>query len=92
VAFTPLWVLVIASLTARSFFPGMVSTPPEIYGIPLGVVVEAIAMVWMLLGVVLIWDARTRWSEMLTLLLFTVPATFIVVFTPAVVLILQNLG
>ena len=90
-AFTPLWVLIIASVASPKFFDPLFSKPPDWLGIPLGVVVEAIAMVWMLMGVVLIWDARSRLVESLALFFFTIPATFLVVFSPAVILIMQNL-
>jgi hypothetical protein len=91
-AFTPLWVLIVASVASPTFFPQMFAKPPEIVGIPLGFVIDAIAMVWMLIGVVLIWDARSRLVEALVLFWFTIPATLVVVFSPALILIMQNLA
>ena len=89
---TPLWVLIVASVSAQNYFPPMVTNPPAVLGIPLGVVIMAIAMVWMLIGTVLVWDERRLPVEPLVLMLFTIPATLVVFFTPAVVLILVNLG
>lgn len=91
-AFTPLWVLIVASVASPTFFDPMFAKPPDWLGIPLGVVIDAIAMVWMLIGVVLVWDARSRVVEVLVLTLFTFPATILVVFSPAVILIMQNLA
>jgi hypothetical protein len=91
-AFTPLWVLIVALVASPRFFPPMFAKPPEILGIPLGLVLDAIAMVWMLIGVVLIWDARSRLVEALVLFWFTIPATLVVVFSPALILIMQNLA
>jgi hypothetical protein len=48
-------------------------------------------MVWMLIGVVLIWDARSPLVDALVLILFTMPATLLVVLSPALILIMQNL-
>ena len=91
-AFTPLWILIIASVASPTFLGPMTSKPPDILGLPLGVVVEGLAMLWMLIGVAMIWDARSRLAESLGFILFTIPATLVVVFTPAVVLITLNLG
>jgi hypothetical protein len=91
-AFTPLWVLIVASVASRTFSEPMFSRPPDWLGIPLGVVMDAIAMVWMLIGAVLIWDARLRLVEALVLFWFTIPATLVVVFSAALILIMQNLA
>ena len=91
-AFTPLWVLIVASVASPTFFGPMFAKPPDWLGIPLGVVMDAIAMVWMLIGVALIWDARSRLVEALVLFWFTIPATLVVVFSPALILIMQNLA
>ena len=91
-AFTPLWVLIVASLASPTFSQPMFAKPPEILGIPLGFVMNAVAIMWMLIGVVLIWDARSRLVEALVLFWFTIPATFLVVFSPALILIMQNLA
>jgi hypothetical protein len=90
-AFTPLWVLIVATVASPTYFQPMFAEPPSLLGIPLGVVVDAIAMVWMLIGVVLIWDARSSLVEALVLIFFTFPATLLVVLSPAVILIMQNL-
>ena len=90
-AFTPLWVLIIASVALPSFSNPIFAKPPEILGVPLGVVMDAIAMVWMLIGVIVIWDARSRLVDALLLTFFTIPATLLVVLAPALILIMQNL-
>ena len=91
-SFTPLAVVVVASVVSPTFFPPITARPPDWLTIPLGVVMEAIAMLWMLLGTVLVWNARSRTVEALALLLFTIPATLVAVFTPAIILISVNLG
>jgi len=91
-AFTPFWVLIVATVASPTYFGPMFAKPPDWLGIPLGVVMDAIAMVWMLIGVALIWDARSRLVEALVLFWFTIPATLVVVFSPALILIMQNLA
>ena len=87
---TPLWVLIV-SLASQGYFPPMITNPPEVLGIPLGVVITAIAIVWMLIGTGLVWDERRLPAEPLVPMLFKIPATVVVFFTPAVVLIIANL-
>ena len=91
-ALTPLWVLLVVSAVSKTYFDAMFAKPPEILGIPLAAVIDAIAIVWMLIGLVLIWDTRSQLIESLVLVLFTIPATLLVVLAPGVILILQNFG
>jgi hypothetical protein len=91
-ALTPLWVLLIVSIASRTYFDAMLAKPPEILGIPLAAVIDAIAIMWMLIGLVLIWDTRSQLIQSLVLALFTIPATLLVVIAPAVIVILQNFG
>jgi hypothetical protein len=92
VAFTPLVVFVLVSLFARTYFGRSVEEPPSIIGIPLGIVVQGLAFFWMLIGVVAVWDARSRAVELVSLLVFTIPATIVTILGPAIILIMQNLG
>ena len=91
-AFTPLWVLIVASMASPTFAKPMFAGPLEWLGIPLGLVMDAMALLWMLIGVVLIWDTRSRLVEGLVLFWFTIPATILIVFSPALILIMQNLS
>jgi hypothetical protein len=89
-ALTPLWAQIIGTAAWPTYFPAMVREPPDIVGIPLGVAMEGIALIWMLLGTAVVWNARTQSTGLLGLLFFTTPATILAVFTPALVLLLQN--
>jgi hypothetical protein len=66
--------------------------PPEILGIPIGVVADGLALLWMAIGVTGIWEARSPAREVLYHLAFTVPATLAILISPAVILIMQNLA
>ena len=91
-AFTPLWILIVASIAAPTFSQSIINKPPDIVGVPLGAAIEGLAMLWMLIGAAVIWNARSRLAESLGFMLFTIPATLVVIFTPAVVMIMQNLS
>jgi hypothetical protein len=91
-SFLPLAVLVAMTFFAPRFSEPMFGKPPDVLGIPLGVVFQGLAMLWMLWGVLVVWRARSRLVESLGLMLFTIPATVAVVYGPAIILILQNLN
>jgi hypothetical protein len=91
-ALTPLWVLLIVSVASRTYFDAMFAKPPDMLGIPVAAVIDAIAIAWMLIGLVLIWDTRSQLMQSLVLAVFTIPATLLIVLAPAVLVILQNFG
>jgi hypothetical protein len=80
------------SLFARTYFGRPLGVPPSNIGIPPGIALQGLAFLWMLIGVVAIWDARSRVVELASLLVFTIPATIVTIFGPAIILIMQNLG
>jgi hypothetical protein len=57
----------------------------------MGLALAGLAGLWMLLGVVLIWDARSPVTRTVGFLVFTFPATMLLIFGPAAILIWQNL-
>ena len=91
-AFTPLWV----GMYAYSQLQGSVGSPMNTdtsgpFGIPQGVLFNGLVMVWMLIGVYVLWRTRSQLVPGLVYLIFTIPATIALLFGPAIVLILQNL-
>ena len=91
-AFTPLWVQLVVPLAGPTYFEPMFFHPPEMFGIPLGVVLGAVQMGWMLIGVAIVWNCRSAARDALALVFFTLPSTLAVILAPAIILILQNLG
>lgn len=65
--------------------------PPEMLGLPLGVVVLGVALAIMLAGVLALRRTSSSLAAVLIILLFTFPATILVVIGPAIIFILQNL-
>jgi hypothetical protein len=59
-------------------------------GLPLGVFMDGFVLLWMSIGVAVLWGARSRVVAGLAYVAFTIPATIAVIFGPAIVLILQN--
>jgi hypothetical protein len=91
IALLPLWLLVLTAVASNDFVV-VLSRPPEVAGLPLGVVLETIAVLWTLGGLAIVWRARSPIAESLALLLFTIPATVVVGITPAAIEIMQSLA
>ena len=91
VAFTPLWVFLILLVLKGTFWSPLFATPSTVVGVPTGLVGLGLAGLWMLLGVVLVWDARSWATQLLAYFVFTLPATIGLVLFPGILLILQNL-
>jgi len=77
---------------ARSYFPGLASEPPSILGIPFGIVLEAIILAWAALGARVIWTTKSQAMATLALVTTTGPAVPLLLVTPALILIMQNLA
>lgn len=91
-ALMPLWLLVIVAAFSPAFLQALDAKPPDILGVPLATVVDVAALVWMAVGLVVIWSARSRVVESIALTVFTIPATVVVVLTPVVIAVAQSLG
>jgi hypothetical protein len=91
IALLPLWLLVLTAVASNDFVV-VFSRPPDVAGLPLGVVLETIAVLWTLGGLAIVWRARSPIAESLALILFTIPATVVVGVTPAAIEIMQSLA
>src|SRR5688572_19867799 len=54
--------------------PSYFGPTPELFGIPQELVMTVGAMSWALMGLGIIWDARSWLVDVLTLVVFTIPA------------------
>lgn len=84
----PLLVGPIIYLTAPTFFGPRL----ELLGIPAKLVMMLGGVSWALIGLGIIWDARSWLVDALALVLFTIPAMLFMILGPAIILIIQNLG
>ena len=76
---------------AGSYFGRGLGRPPEVAGVPLGIVIDALALAWAALAALVAWRSRSRVAVALVVAFVTIPAMLVVVFAPAAILILQNL-
>ena len=91
-ALLPLWLFLILVLPQQSLSQPLMSQPPGLLGLPLGVWMTLLVGAWTLAGLALVWNARSPLLRVLAIFVFTIPATFLMILGPAVILILQNLG
>jgi len=92
VALTPFWALLLFLAQWPGFLDPLFEVPPGIAGMPAGSILLAAVVLWTLFGA---WVMRARTSSigvLLTLLVFPLPATIVILFGPALILIVQNLG
>jgi hypothetical protein len=92
VALIPLWATIALILLAPGFMDPLYANPPAILGLPAGIVLLSIALLWMAIGVGIVASARALWSQLAALWIFAVPATAAILLGPAVVLTIQNLA
>jgi hypothetical protein len=93
VGLSPVWLLAVAYVT-RSPFGGGIDQPSEqayVGGLPIWMLVFAVAGALMLAGTIAIWRARTSRRVLAAVAFLTLPAFIIALFGPAVVLVLTNL-
>lgn len=88
----PFVLALVVELFAPRFFGPLLEAPPDILGAPLGVIVGALVLAWAALGALVVWTTGSRLACVLALALMTLPSMFAIIFTPAMILILQNLG
>jgi hypothetical protein len=90
IALTPLWVFLALFLTGN-FYDPIFGKPPDIMGLPLGAVIAGLAGGWMLIGAAIAWDARSPRTVLFAVTIFTIPALFVLILGPAMILIIQNM-
>ena len=88
----PFLVAVALQLFAPVYFAPMLVRPPDILGIPLGVVAGALILAWAALGTLIVWTTHSRLAAAMALAFLTLPSIFALILGPAIILILQNLS
>jgi len=91
VSLTPFGLALVLAVFATSYLPGIMAKPPDIVGLPLGVVVDALTLAWAALGAYVILTTRSLTLAALALVTATAPAVVILILTPAAIRIMQNL-
>lgn len=88
---TPLIVLVVLGIMAPGFLAPNFDPSVAILGLPAGTLVTAAALAWMGLGLLALRAWRSPGGAMAALLLFTLPATAVVILSPSIVLVVGGL-
>jgi hypothetical protein len=93
VSMTPFALAFYFDFLYRPVFGGpMFSKPPEALGLPLGIWLQIAFLSWAGVGAWVVWTTHSPWKSAIALVLCTPLAIVGLVFGPAIVLILQNLG
>ena len=76
----------------QNYFGPLFAKPPDILGIPLGLVLEVLVLAWAALGARVIWTTKSQGMATIALLATTAPAVPVLLLLPAIILIMQNLA
>jgi glucan phosphoethanolaminetransferase (alkaline phosphatase superfamily) len=88
----PLWILLILLIVFPGFMDPVGANPPDVAGLPAGIVLVFVALAVMAFGVVALRRASSTRSMLLAFLLLTVPAAAVIFVAPALILIVQNMA
>ena len=88
----PIILFVFLRVAAPAFFDPLFQNPPAFAGLPLGIVIMAVVFAWTVFGIVIVNRTTTSTGIVVALLVFTLPAIFVMLLTPAIVLIEANLA
>jgi hypothetical protein len=88
----PFVLIVVLMVVAPGFMDPLLANPPAIAGLPAGVVLLFLALVWAVLGILVARRARSTAGIALALVVFTLPASMAIMLGPAAILIIQNLA
>ena len=90
--FLPLGLFVVLLIVAPRFTDVLGDNPPALLGLPLGSVLMAVALAWSAVGLLLIVAAESRGLRIVAMVVFTLPALWLVIFAPAVVIVAKALA
>lgn len=88
----PLWTLIIMLIAFPGFMDPVGANPPEMIGLPLGIVLAAAALVLMAIGVEVLRRASSNRVALLAFVGLTLPSAALIVVAPALIAIVQNMA
>jgi hypothetical protein len=86
----PLWILLIRLIASPGSMDPVTSNPPEVVGLPAGVVLVAGALAVMAIGIEVLRRASSNGVALLAFLGLTLPSAALIVAAPALILNIQN--
>jgi hypothetical protein len=90
-ALSPAWLTLFLLVMAPNFMGAMLLNPPALLGLPAGVVILALALLWSAVGVLFTIGTPSTLVRTMSLVLFTFPALLSVLLGPAFILVILNL-
>jgi hypothetical protein len=87
----PAWVALFLLVAAPNYSSAIFLTPPAILGLPAGLVVATFAILWAVIGFVVIVNASSMTVRIVAFMLFTVPTSLVLLLVPGMILVLINL-
>ena len=92
VGLSPLWLLLYLVVVDPGFLEPLGRNSVSLVGLPLGMAMIGTALLLSLAGAFVIWRASSKRMTGIALLVLIVPALTLVVFGPAIYLIIENMG
>jgi hypothetical protein len=92
IASLPFALILLVPIIAPGYFEPVFANPPEIVGLPAGVIVLFLAASWASIAFLAVRETRSGIGIALALLAFTVPSTMVIILVPAVILALLNVN
>jgi hypothetical protein len=92
IAGIPFAMILVAQVLAPGFLEPIFANPPEIVGLPAGIVLLFVAAIWASLAFVVIRANPSGLGIAVGLLVFTVPAILAILYLPSTILIVLNLN
>jgi hypothetical protein len=91
-ALLPFWLLLVLAIAAPKFLGVLLDNPPSLLGLPLGVVLVAAGLAWALVGAIAVTVVSSNVARTAVLVVTMLPALFLVIFSPAVVIVAETLA
>jgi len=92
IASLPFVSIVIVEFVAPGFMEPVFANPPDILGLPAGIVLLFVMAIWASLAFIVIRESRSGRGVGLALLVFTGPSMVAILYLPAAILIILNLN
>jgi hypothetical protein len=86
----PLWILLIRAIAFPGSMDPVTANPPEVAGLPGGVVLIAVALAVMAIGIEVLRRPSSNGVALLAFLGLTLPSAALIVAAPALILNIQN--
>ncbi len=88
----PVWFLIYVKLNDQGISSPMYGAANDLNTIVAHALIAGLPFLWMLIGVYVLWNARSPLIQGVVYAVFTIPALLGVIFGPATIPILQNLS